>query len=98
MLACLCRVSPRHLRRYFHRNFGRSTQAWLDERRMHAAGPMLRRVRSVKEVAFELGFKQTSHFSREFKKFYGINPSTYLGIKPIIPWTSPRQVTNVREG
>jgi AraC-like DNA-binding protein len=32
---------------------------------------LLKELRSVKIVAAELGFKQVSHFSREFKRFHG---------------------------
>jgi AraC-like DNA-binding protein len=95
-LAQSCRISPRHLRRYFRRRFGCSTQAWLDEQRMRAAGPLLRNVRCVKQAAFELGFKQVSHFSRQFKKFYGINPSAFLEARSM--WECPPQITNVRVG
>jgi hypothetical protein len=32
----------------------------------------------VKTVAFRLGFKQVSHFSREFKLQYGVSPTDFL--------------------
>jgi AraC-like DNA-binding protein len=31
--------------------------------------------KTVKEVAAMLDFKQPSHFSRQFREFYGINPN-----------------------
>lgn len=34
--------------------------------------------KSVKEVAFELGYKQHSHFSRDFKARYGVSPCFLL--------------------
>ena len=71
-------ISPRQLRRCTQRAFGRSPQAWLDEQRLAMAAGMLRRHRSVKEVGFMLGFSQTSNFSREFKRHYGICPSAFL--------------------
>jgi AraC-like DNA-binding protein len=58
--------------------FGRSAQEWLDELRLSAAAPLLRKRRSVKWVAYNLGFKQVSHFSREFKRHYGLSPTGYL--------------------
>jgi AraC-like DNA-binding protein len=39
---------------------------------------MLKRFQSVKTVAFRLGFKQVSHFSREFKLQYGVSPTDFL--------------------
>ena len=35
--------------------------------------------RSVTQVAFEVGYSQQRGFSREFKKYFGDTPSTYLG-------------------
>lgn len=77
LLACLCQISPRQLRRYFQKRFGRSPQDWLNEQRMISAGKLLADAQSVKEVAFTLGFKQVSHFSREFKHFYGLPASKF---------------------
>jgi len=71
-------VSPRQLRRYTHTRFGRSPQDWLNEQRLIRAGQMLKKVRMVKTVAFQLGFKQVSHFSREFKLRYGVPPTDFL--------------------
>ena len=70
-------ICPRQLRRYTKRAFGRSPQDWLDEQRLARAAGMLRRCQSVKEVSFGLGFKQTSHFSREFRLYYGVSPSEF---------------------
>ena len=33
----------------------------------------------VKEVAYEIGFKQVSSFSRAFKENYGVPPSSICG-------------------
>jgi len=78
LLSKKLKVSPRHLCRYTHAFFGRSPQDWLNEQRLVRAGKMLKRLRSVKIVAFQLGFKQVSHFSREFKLQYGISPTVFL--------------------
>jgi len=72
------KVSQRQLQRYTQAAFGRSPQRWLDEWRLRAASNMLKKSRSVKAVAFSLGFKQVSHFSREFKRHYGQPPSTFV--------------------
>lgn len=77
-LAKLCGVSMRHLRREFHRNVGCAPQAWLDGRRVLLAKGMLMQGESVKQVAYELGFKQPTHFSRKFRECHQVSPSEYL--------------------
>ena len=71
-------VSQRQLRRYTHTIFGCSPQKWLNEQRLVHAAEMLKRTRTAKAVAFQLGFKQLSHFSREFKLHYGVSPTRFL--------------------
>jgi AraC-like DNA-binding protein len=78
VLAKDLRVSQRQLRRYTHSIFGRSPQKWLNEQRLVHAAEMLKSTRTAKAVAFQLGFKQLSHFSREFKLHYGVSPTRFL--------------------
>ena len=71
-------VSQRQLQRYTRKLFGRSPQDWLDEQRLGIAAGLILKRRSVKEVAYQLGYKQPSHFSREFKIYYGLSPAQFL--------------------
>ena len=48
---------------------------WLKDLRLNQAYQNLLKGKSVKEVAFDHGYKQMSHFSREFKSHFGISPS-----------------------
>ncbi len=80
-LAQLCGVSLRTLQRYFSRNGSVTISQWLQTIRLHEAYSRLKSGARVKEVAYDLGYKQLSHFSREFKKQYGISPSLLNGSK-----------------
>lgn len=71
-------LSTRQLRRYTERIFGMSAQRWLNNARLETAAGLLRETRSPKHVAFELGFKQLAHFSREFKLHHGLAPREFI--------------------
>ena len=76
-LAGLCGVSTRQLQRHFRRHFRCSPQAWLNQRRLLLAELLLLKGETVKKVAFDLGFKQTSHFCRQFKSHNHMTPSEF---------------------
>jgi AraC-like DNA-binding protein len=80
-LARLCRLSTRQLRRQIRRQFGRSPQDWLNEHRIIAAQQLLLNGHLVKTVALELGFKQTSHFCRQFKLLRRMTPSEFVSLQ-----------------
>jgi AraC-like DNA-binding protein len=76
-LATLCGVSTRQLQRHFRYRFHRTPQSWLNERRLLAAEGLLLSGDSIKKVALDLGFKQTSHFCRQFKSRKKMTPSQF---------------------
>jgi AraC-like DNA-binding protein len=78
-LAVNMKVSLRQLERYCHEAFGCSVRTWLMQRRLSPAKRQLMRLRRVKDTAYAIGFKQPSHFAREFKKHYGLTPANFLG-------------------
>jgi len=71
-------ISRRQLRRCTLAAFGDQPHHWLMHERLAAAAQRLTLLRSVKRVALEFGFKQVSHFSREFKLYYGLSPTAFL--------------------
>jgi len=74
----LLRISQRQLQREIRQLFGLRPLHWLKKLRLTAAGVLLKKRRSIKMVSEYLGFKQLSHFSREFKLFHGLTPTQFL--------------------
>lgn len=77
-LARACQISEWELRHYVRCRFGEPLHEWIRARRMEEASARLKGKAQVKNVWIDLGYKQASHFSRDFKRFYGVNPSAYL--------------------
>lgn len=74
-LAVLCKVSLRTLQRHFAAHYQVTLSAWLRDFRMKQAYRRISGGESIKSVAYDLGFKQLSHFSRVFKQVHGLAPS-----------------------
>ncbi len=72
-------VTPVTLGRHVKQELGQTIMQVVNERIAIAARVELRSgERSVKEVAFELGFQDPLYFSRFFKKQFGSSPSLYF--------------------
>jgi transcriptional regulator GlxA family with amidase domain len=74
-LARLLGVSNRHLQRLFATRIQLRPERLLKEERLLSARQLLRTASSVKEVAFTLGFRQASQFSRDYRHRFGVRPS-----------------------
>jgi len=69
----------------FKRIIGCTPQDFLFQLRLKKAADLLKRNNSVTQACFATGYLNTSHFSRSFKKCFGINPSQYkLMHNPIV--------------
>jgi AraC-like DNA-binding protein len=79
-LALLCGVSVRQLQRRSRKWLNLSPQHWLDQRRLIEAQQLLSAGQSVKQVALHLGFKQPSHFCRQFKRHHNMTPSQFVSL------------------
>jgi AraC-like DNA-binding protein len=77
-MAAFMGISPRQLERWMALVFHCRPHDWLHEQRFLKAAVQLKGGLPVKNVASELGFKQASNFSREFKRVYGRSPRAFL--------------------
>jgi AraC-like DNA-binding protein len=82
-LARMLEISERQLQRIFSSVLAQSPQDWLNRQRLSAARQMLPNASSVKEVAYALGFRRASQFSRDFRLAFGQSPSQLLPSRPI---------------
>ncbi len=77
-----CHIDSAYLCRLFKRFDNRSPYQYLMRMKMNLAAQRLQLPNSsVKEIAFELGFNDPFHFSRVFKKIFGISPSMFMNLR-----------------
>lgn len=78
-IAAACHMSPMHLSRLFKR-FGQSGayQFLMKLKMNHAAMLLIDGGLMVKEAASTLGFSDAFHFSRVFKRVYGVAPEKFI--------------------
>lgn len=82
-LANRLNLTKRQLERVFKNELGRSPGDWVNEIRLLDSREMLITLQSIKEVSISLGFKQESHFCREFKRVHGITPREFIVIRRV---------------
>lgn len=71
-----CGVDRSHLFRLFKQHLQLSPQQYLIRLRLNKAEELLQTTSlSVSEVAFSCGFNDLCHFSRLFKRRFGVSPS-----------------------
>jgi AraC family transcriptional regulator len=77
-LAELANLSLYHFARAFRQSFGAPPHRYHMVRRMERASCLLQRpAPSVTEIGIQIGFRETSSFTRAFRKFTGLTPTEY---------------------
>ncbi|GAE36773.1 response regulator [Halalkalibacter akibai] len=77
-VAEVVQLSPQYFSKIFKERVGSSFIDYLTELRVEKAKDLMRsKGISVKEVCYEVGYKDPNYFSRVFKKHTGISPSDY---------------------
>ncbi len=81
-IAAECHVDPAYLCRLFRRFDHESPYQHLSRLRMNHAAELLRRPGAmVKTVAAEMNFSDAFHFSRNFKRVFGVAPARFIGLQ-----------------
>lgn len=75
-LAAFCGLSPWQVLRRFRRHCGLPPHQWLTQLRLERALPLvLRGEQPLSQVAQQFGFYDQAHFSRLFRRTYGLPPA-----------------------
>lgn len=79
-LAEMCKMTPEYFRSIFRKYYQVSPLKYINDLKLtHAAELISSGEYSITDVAGLSGFADASHFSREFKKHFGVPPVEYKG-------------------
>lgn len=70
-------VSVSHFYKLFYELYGQAPVAYMERIRMDHACNLLKTDRLITDIAMELGFKTSQHFTTVFKKLTGSSPSEW---------------------
>ncbi|HTL54754.1 MAG TPA: helix-turn-helix transcriptional regulator [Candidatus Limnocylindrales bacterium] len=76
-LALECNISERQLRRYIESRFGLAPHVWMMQYRLREAQTLFSQGLRTKEIADQLNFRSSQHFSRAFKNHFGMSPRAF---------------------
>ncbi len=98
-LAALCArvgVSVRTIERMFRKHVGIDFDSWRRQIRLMKAVELLVAGRSVKQVAFEVGYRQCSAFIEAFRQTFGATPKAWILALEKLGEISPSRETGRR--
>lgn len=98
-LADLAGLSAFHFLRSFKQATGLPPHAYQIQRRLQMARRLLSDNNSVIMVAAECGFADQAHFTRHFRKSYGLSPGTLAASRTVCSWhvDDPRYPSKERD-
>lgn len=77
-LAEFLHLHPNYLVKYFNQRFGMPPIRYVNRKRMERARLLLRTTdRSIKEIAAAVGYPDTNHFAKAFRRETSASPSAY---------------------
>jgi len=78
VLATLVNLSPSRFRHLFKQVTGTTPAQYLKEVRLRRAAKLLRNTfLTIKQILKQVGLGSNAHFVRDFRKLYGMTPTTY---------------------
>lgn len=75
-LASNVNLSKYHFLRLFKKEFGLTPHAFIINQRLNKANRLIQKGVSISQASVEVGFNDQSHYTRNFKKFFGYTPLT----------------------
>jgi len=80
-LISIANMSRRSFLRAFEATTGSTPIAYLIQLRINRAAALLRRTtRSITDIAFEVGFRDSNYFARQFRQHQGMPPRAYRNL------------------
>ena len=77
-IAQICNINRIYFGKIFKESLGKSPQQFILEYKMTKATELLKLTQlPIKEVGIAIGYENQFHFSRAFKKIYGVSPSQW---------------------
>lgn len=87
-MAKKCNLDRSYFGKVFKDTMGQSPQEFLIRYRMNKASSLLAMTDlSINTISIQVGYPNQLHFSRAFKKVYGISPRAYRQSKKLLPGT-----------
>jgi transcriptional regulator GlxA family with amidase domain len=78
VLAKMCGLSLRAFERHFQATYRTSPHDYVRQMRVRmSCDALVHSLKTLAEVAFEFGFSDQSHFTREFRRIMGETPKEY---------------------
>ena len=77
-MAAVCELSPAHFHKLFKLHEGISPMAYLTDLRLEKARELIETTyHQMKQIRRQIGMPSDSHFTRDFKKKFGLTPTEY---------------------
>jgi AraC-like DNA-binding protein len=77
-MAIFTELSESHFQKLFKSETGMSPKAYLKNLRLEKARELLENgFKQIKQIGYEIGLTNDSHFARDFKRTFGMTPSDY---------------------